>query len=63
MISMIFNELPKPTLAVLGRTCKTLSDSALDKLWEDMLSIVPLCKCLPNDVWKEDDEGKLVSRF
>jgi hypothetical protein len=59
-LSAILYMLPKSTLAVLGRTCKTFSNAALEKLWENMTSIVPLCKCLPEDVCSSDENNKLV---
>ena len=53
--------LPKPSLAALSRTCKTIKDPALDQLWRHMESLIPLCKCLPQDVWSMDTTGRLAS--
>lgn len=41
-------------------TCKTISDPALDVLWETQDSLINLLKTLPSDVW-EVNRRKLVS--
>jgi hypothetical protein len=43
-------------------TCKTISDPALDVLWEVQDGLVNLLKTLPSDVW-ETNRNKLVSDF
>lgn len=40
-------------------TCKTISDPALDVLWETQDSLINLLKTLPSDVW-EVNRRKLV---
>ncbi|EGN94131.1 hypothetical protein SERLA73DRAFT_188726 [Serpula lacrymans var. lacrymans S7.3] len=39
------------TLAVLARTCRVFSEPALDILWRKQTSLIPLLKCLPQDLW------------
>lgn len=41
-------------------TCNTISDPALDVLWETQDSLVNLLKTLPSDIW-EVNRRKLVS--
>lgn len=40
-------------------TCKTISDPALDVMWETQDSLINLLKTLPSDVW-EVNRRKLV---
>lgn len=53
-----------PHRFVLGwaLTCKTVSDPALDVLWETQDSLINLLKTLPSDIW-EVNRRKLVSIF
>jgi len=52
-----------PTLATLARTCKTLTETALDLLWYDQETLAPLIQVLPNDLWVIDtdmnEEGEI----
>ncbi|KAJ7147789.1 hypothetical protein C8R43DRAFT_889479 [Mycena crocata] len=41
-----------PVLARLGRTCRQFSDIALDTLWREQETLVPLLKCLPSHLWE-----------
>ncbi|KAJ7732007.1 hypothetical protein B0H16DRAFT_1468813 [Mycena metata] len=41
-------------LAILARTCTTLSAPALDVLWAFHPSIMNLLACMPSDLWNED---------
>ena len=41
-------------------TCKTISNPALDVLWETQDSLINLLKTLPSDIW-EMNRRKLVS--
>ena len=41
------------TVAALARTCKTFSEPALDGLWHSLLTIGPLLRTFPEDVWQE----------
>ncbi|KAF8158660.1 hypothetical protein K438DRAFT_1686914 [Mycena galopus ATCC 62051] len=49
------------TFAALARTCKGFSSTspALDLLWMYQSSLMPLLKCMPGDVWDEDDDGSI----
>lgn len=40
------------TLAKLGRTCKGISDAALNVLWEKLYTLDPLFRLLPNDAYE-----------
>ncbi|KAJ7147779.1 hypothetical protein C8R43DRAFT_952804 [Mycena crocata] len=39
-------------LARLGRTCHQFSDIALDTLWREQETLVPLLKCFPSHLWE-----------
>lgn len=41
-------------LAMLARTCTTISEHALDVLWADSPTILDLMECMPPDLWKKD---------
>lgn len=40
----------KPTLARLARTCKAISDPALDVLWEELESFAHLLRIFPKEL-------------
>ncbi|KAJ7166636.1 hypothetical protein C8R46DRAFT_1094941 [Mycena filopes] len=40
------------SLARIARTCRAFSDLALDILWQDQYSLLPLLKCLPAHTWE-----------
>ncbi|KAI0715672.1 hypothetical protein C8T65DRAFT_643659 [Cerioporus squamosus] len=42
------------TLAVLARSCGSFHECAIQVLWSDLRSLVPLVRCFPSDVWKEE---------
>ncbi|KAJ6483516.1 hypothetical protein C8R47DRAFT_1132468 [Mycena vitilis] len=42
-------------LATLARTCKAFSSPALDLLWRNQRSLLPLLRCMPDGVWDKDD--------
>ncbi|KAF7791367.1 hypothetical protein EIP86_002381 [Pleurotus ostreatoroseus] len=46
---------PDPTslaaLAALARTCRVVSSPALDQLWADLHSLLPILRCLPPELW------------
>ncbi|KAJ7468717.1 hypothetical protein FB451DRAFT_1560408 [Mycena latifolia] len=44
-------------LSRLARTCRQFQDPALDVLWREQSSILPLLKCFPAHLW-EHDTGK-----
>ena len=50
----------KATTVSLACCCRSFEDPVLDVLWETQDGLTPLLKCLPQDVWHEQDE-KLVS--
>lgn len=49
-----------PSLLAIARTCKVLCGLALDALWSSVSTLVPLLKCLPDDVYRESDDGSWV---
>ncbi|KAG2072778.1 hypothetical protein BDR04DRAFT_1152880 [Suillus decipiens] len=40
----------------VAKTCKALSDPALNMLWSEQISIIPLMKCLPEDTWEVGED-------
>ncbi|KAJ7740640.1 hypothetical protein B0H16DRAFT_1464863 [Mycena metata] len=48
---------PKKTLLALSRTSKIFSEAALDLLWCEQVSLVPLVKCMPETVWEKRGTG------
>ncbi|KAJ7509471.1 hypothetical protein B0H11DRAFT_1959752 [Mycena galericulata] len=44
-------------LARLARTCKALSEPALDALWSFQDTIIHILDCMQPDVWKRDDRS------
>ncbi|EKM58943.1 uncharacterized protein PHACADRAFT_25092 [Phanerochaete carnosa HHB-10118-sp] len=46
------------TLLALSCTCKTICCYALNALWHKMSTLVPLLRCLPPDVWAQDELGE-----
>ncbi|KAI0944045.1 hypothetical protein AcV7_001973 [Taiwanofungus camphoratus] len=49
------------TLVALALTCKTFLEPALDRLWHEQQTLVPLVKTLPVDAWSEV-EGDIVAQ-
>ena len=49
------------TIFTFSLTCKAACGFALDALWYKMSSLVPLLKCLPDDVWRQGEAGTWVS--
>ena len=46
-------------LAAFARTCRAVHEQALDRLWHTQTSIIPLLRCMPDDVWenyREDED-------
>ncbi|EIW81772.1 hypothetical protein CONPUDRAFT_152676 [Coniophora puteana RWD-64-598 SS2] len=41
-----------PTLYSLARTCRVFKDPALDALWEHIVTLDPVVKCLGKDAWQ-----------
>ncbi|KIJ65487.1 hypothetical protein HYDPIDRAFT_110584 [Hydnomerulius pinastri MD-312] len=57
---------PRKTLASLARTCSAFQGPALDVLWEELPTMEPLIRCLPNDLWtlnSPDGTLKFVREF
>jgi hypothetical protein len=44
---------PPHTLLSLARTSRIFSDPALDLIWREQSSLVPLVKCMPDTLWEE----------
>ena len=66
LLDIIFRLLCNPdessglgNLVALARTARCFEETALNVLWENQLTIVPLLRCFPEDIWKEtmDEEG------
>lgn len=50
----------KATAVALACCCKGFEEPVLDALWETQDRLTPLLKCIPQDVWEEED-GSFVS--
>jgi hypothetical protein len=46
----------KKSLAGLAQTCLAFREPALDALWYELHGLLPLVRCMPQDLWVEDDE-------
>lgn len=64
ILSLIFNETYVEDVDKLGDTsslsavCKLFHEVGSPVLWSTLWSLRPLIKCMPDDVWQEeDDEG------
>ncbi|KAF8173820.1 hypothetical protein K438DRAFT_1980693 [Mycena galopus ATCC 62051] len=44
---------PQTTLVTLARTSKIFTDAALDVVWYEQRSLVPLVKCMPETLWEQ----------
>ena len=42
-------------VAAVARTCSALYEPAMDVLWHTLYSLAPVVKCLPPDVWYEEE--------
>ena len=51
----------KATAVSLARCCKSFENPVLHVLWETQDRLTPLLKCLPQEVWEEED-GNFVSQ-
>ncbi len=49
----IFNTLQPADCAVLARTCKLFHHEAMDAVWADLQSLLPLVRCMPVDLLDE----------
>ncbi|KAJ6544248.1 hypothetical protein B0H19DRAFT_1076383 [Mycena capillaripes] len=48
---------PPKTLLALARTSKIFTERALDLIWREQRSLVPLVKCMPETLWEERGTG------
>jgi hypothetical protein len=66
IVSLFCTELgnvgAKRSLAAFAQTRLAFSEPALDALWYELHSLIPLVQCMPCDLWKLDQE-KLVNLF
>ena len=51
----------KATAVSLACCCRSFEESVLHVLWETQDRLIPLLKCLPQDVW-EGGNGSFVSQ-
>ncbi|KAF7331042.1 hypothetical protein MVEN_02444500 [Mycena venus] len=51
--------IPPITLVSLATTSRIFSDPALDLIWREQRSLVPLVKCMPDTLW-EEREGVVI---
>ena len=47
----------KATAVSLACCCRGFEDSLLGVLWKTQDRLTPLLKCLPQEVWAEEDRG------
>ncbi|KAI0370117.1 hypothetical protein BV20DRAFT_1036126 [Pilatotrama ljubarskyi] len=47
----------RATVAALSATCRAIHRVATAVLWSRLFSLRPLLKCMPEDLWAEDDAG------
>lgn len=50
------------TLPSLASTCRTFEGPALDALWRNLPSLVPLVNCIPTHLWGFSFRGELILR-
>ncbi|KAG2140955.1 uncharacterized protein EDB93DRAFT_1105867 [Suillus bovinus] len=53
-------KLSKSDLHSMAMTCSTFSSPALDMLWCQQDSLIPLVKCLPQDTWNVRYDGTII---
>lgn len=49
------------SLAALAMTCRDFQEPALDALWYQQTSLIPLVKCFPSDSWELRDEDGVAT--
>lgn len=57
---------PQKILFSLATTSRIFSGRALDNIWREQTSLVPLVKCMPDTLWEEQGRGAertIVSRL
>ncbi|KIJ12276.1 hypothetical protein PAXINDRAFT_101289 [Paxillus involutus ATCC 200175] len=50
IFELVFNDDCYPNLASLARTCRSFNGPALDVLWQDQSSLLPLVRCFPREI-------------
>lgn len=50
----------KSDVAHLAFSCRTLYEPAMDALWRELVSLKPLIRCLPEEVWDIENRVGLV---
>lgn len=56
VVALICSQCDRRTLASLARTRQDISEIALDALWYSIPNIGLLIRCMPEDLWEEEDE-------
>ncbi|KAJ7886174.1 hypothetical protein B0H14DRAFT_1321637 [Mycena olivaceomarginata] len=52
--------IPQTTLISLATASKIFTDPALDVIWREQRSLVPLVKCMPETLWEEHDTKRIT---
>ncbi|KAG2127976.1 hypothetical protein DEU56DRAFT_982635 [Suillus clintonianus] len=52
IVHAILTHVTSTDIFNFARTCSAVSDPALDILWSEQSSLVPLIRCLPRDTWE-----------
>ena len=50
----------RATTLALALTCRAFLEPSMDILWEVLMSLAPLVRCLPSDLWTTDDDGTIM---
>lgn len=57
----VLNDAPsgdsRRTMLAVALTCHGFNGVALNVLWHTQTSLVPLIKCMPDDLWRESPAG------
>jgi hypothetical protein len=56
IVYSVLKYLEPKDLKNMAMTCSRLAGSALDILWSEQSSLVPLIMCLPQDTWEIEDD-------
>jgi hypothetical protein len=56
LLGSILASLDKPTQASMALCCRAFLTPAVEALWDELNSLVPLIKTFPNDVWTDEDD-------
>ncbi|KAG9312052.1 hypothetical protein JVU11DRAFT_7333 [Chiua virens] len=52
----IFGHCHDSSLVKLARTCRTFKEPALDVLWNALIDLTPLVRCLPKSLWVQSGD-------